>query len=153
VAGWIGGFVNSALLAGLALASVPLIIHLLNSQRHRPMRWAAMRFVLAAYRKTRRRVQLENLLLLLLRIAAVAFLALAIARPFTGTKSPLAGLTESRRDVVLVIDGSASTGYRENVETGFEREVSRAREVVRSLEGARGPRVRPAACARRRARA
>lgn len=142
MAGWIGGFVNGALLAGLALASVPLIIHLLNRQRHRPMRWAAMRFVLAAYRKTRRRVQLENLLLLLLRIAAVAFLALAIARPFTGTKSPLAGLTESRRDVVLVIDGSASTGYRENVETGFEREVSRAREVVRSLEGARGDRAR-----------
>jgi Aerotolerance regulator N-terminal len=142
MSGWIGGFVNSALLAGLALASVPLIIHLLNRQRHRPMRWAAMRFVLAAYRKTRRRVQLENLILLLLRMAAVALLALAIARPFTGSRSPLAGLTESRRDVVLVIDGSASTGYRESVETGFEREVARAREVVRGLEGARGDRAR-----------
>jgi hypothetical protein len=139
---WIGGFVNGALIAGVALASVPLIIHLLNRQRHRPLPWAAMRFVLAAYKKTRRRVQLENLLLLALRMAAVALLALAIARPYTGSKSPLAGLTESRRDVVLVIDGSASTGFRENVETGFEREVSRAREIVRGLESARGDRAR-----------
>jgi hypothetical protein len=140
--GLLGGFVNSALLAGLALISVPLIIHLLNRQRHRPLRWAAMRFVLAAYRKTRRRVQMENLLLLLLRMAAIALLALAVARPFTGVKSPLAGLTESRRDVVLVVDGSASTGYRESVETVFEREVTRAREIVRGLDGARGDRVR-----------
>lgn len=139
---FLGGWVNSALLAGTALAAVPLVIHLLNRQRHKPIQWAAMRFVLAAYRKTRRRVELENLLLLLLRMTGIALLALAVARPFTGSKSPLAGLTESRRDVVLVLDGSASTGYRESVETVFERAVTRAREIVRGLESARGDRVR-----------
>ena len=142
IGAWIGGFVNPALLAGLGLASVPVIIHLLNRQRHRPMPWAAMRFVLAAYRRTRRRVQLENLLLLLLRVAGVALLAFAISRPFAGDSSPLARLTESRRDLALVIDGSASTGYREGVETAFEREVARAREILRDLDGAHGDRVR-----------
>ena len=111
--GALGGFVNAGLLAGLSLASVPLIIHLLNRQRHKPMPWAAMRFVQAAWKKTRRRVQLENLILLLLRMAAMALLALAVARPFTGAKSPFAGLTESRRDLVLLVDGSASMGWRE----------------------------------------
>ena len=53
---------------GALLASVPLLIHLLNRQRHRPLEWAAMKFVLAAYRKTRRRAQLENLILLLLSV-------------------------------------------------------------------------------------
>lgn len=139
---WIGGFVNAGLIAGVALAAVPLAIHLLNRQRHKPMPWAAMRFVLAAYRRTRRRVELENLLLLFLRMAAIALLALAVARPFTGAASPLAGLTESRRDLVLVVDGSASTGYREGVETVYEREISRAREIVRELDGGRGDRVR-----------
>lgn len=141
-AAWIGGFVNPALLAGLGLASVPVIIHLLNRQRHRPMPWAAMRFVLAAYKRTRRRVQLENLLLLLLRVAAIALLACAISRPFAGDSSPLARLTESRRDLALVIDGSASTGYREGVETVFEREIARAREILRDLDSAHGDRVR-----------
>ncbi len=36
------GFVNPALVAGAALATVPLIIHLLNRQRHRPLSWAAL---------------------------------------------------------------------------------------------------------------
>src|SRR5689334_17806906 len=99
------GFVNPGLLVGASLAAVPLLIHLLNRQRHRPMPWAAMRFVLAAYKKTRRRARFENLILLLLRMAAVALLALAIARPFVGHQNPLAGLTENRRDLVLVLDG------------------------------------------------
>lgn len=138
----LGGFVNTALLWGATLAAVPLVIHLLNRQRHKPMPWAAMRFVLAAYRKTRRRVQMENLLLLMLRMAAVALLAFALARPFTGRLSPLAGFTESRRDVILVLDASASTGYRESVDTVFDRAVARAREIVRELDGGRGDRVR-----------
>jgi len=144
--GALGGFVNAGLLAGLALVSIPLIIHLLNRQRHKPLRWAAMRFVQAAWRKTRRRVQLENLLLLFLRMAAVALLALAVARPFTGAASPLAGLVESRRDLVLLVDGSASMGWREGVETSFEKALHRARALIRELDAGRGDRVRLVLC-------
>ena len=68
------GFVHPLLLWGMALCSIPLLIHLLNRRRHKPLPWAAMKFVLAAYKRTRRRVQMENLLLLLLRMAAVAAL-------------------------------------------------------------------------------
>ncbi len=136
------GFVNPALVAGLALASVPLIIHLLNRQRFRPMPWAAMRFVLAAYKKTRRRANLENLLLLLLRMAAVALLALAVARPFLGERSPLAQLAQSRRDVVLVLDLSGSTGYRTGVRSVHEDIVERARTILLELDAGRDDRVR-----------
>ena len=136
------GFVHPALAFGALLAAVPLVIHLLNRQRHRPLQWAAMRFVLAAYRRTRRRAQIENLILLLLRMAAVALLALAVARPFTDSSSPLAPLTESRRDLVLIVDASASTGYRESVRSVFEAELERAREILASFDGTRGDRVR-----------
>ncbi len=136
------GFVNPGLVAGVALASVPLIIHLLNRQRHRPMPWAAMRFVLAAHRRTRRRANLENLLLLLLRVAAVALFALAIARPFIGERSPLAQLAQSRRDLVLVLDLSASTGYREGARSVHEAIVERARAILLELDSARDDRVR-----------
>ena len=136
------GFVHPALAFGALLAAVPLVIHLLNRQRHKPMQWAAMRFVLAAYKKTRRQVQLENLLLLLLRMLAVALLALAIARPYASRESALAVLTEERRDVVLIVDGSASTGYREDVQTVFERIVERASDIVGELDAGRGDRAR-----------
>ena len=57
------GFLHPALLWGTALAAVPLIIHILNRRRHRPLVWGAMRFVLAAHKRTRRRVQLEKKIL------------------------------------------------------------------------------------------
>jgi hypothetical protein len=136
------GFVHPGLVAGAALAAVPLVIHLLNRQRHKPMPWAAMRFVLAAYKKTRRRARFENLILLLLRMAAVALLALAVARPFVGKDDVLSGLTETRRDVVLVLDGSASTGWREGTRSVFEAITARARELVLELDSTRGDRVR-----------
>lgn len=138
----IDGFVHPALAAGALLAAVPLLIHLLNRQRHRPMAWAAMRFVQAAWRRTRRRARLESLILLLLRMAAVALLALAVARPFAGGASPLAALAESRRDLVVVLDGSASTGWRGPTQSVFERAVDRARALVGELDGGRGDRVR-----------
>jgi len=139
--GLFGGFVNAGIVAGMALAVVPLVIHLLNRRRHKPMPWAAMRFVVEAYKRTRRRVRMENWLLLLLRMGAIALLALAIARPFTGSDSPLAGITETRRDLVVIVDGSASTGWREGVETVFERGVARSRELLRGLSGPRGDRA------------
>ena len=139
---WIAGFGNQALALGAALAAVPLLIHIFNRQRHTPMPWAGMRFVLAAFKKTRRRSQFENLLLLLLRMAAIALLALALARPFTSSDSPLAQLTEERRDLVLILDSSASTGFRQDVETIFERIVDRARHLISGLKTGRGDRVR-----------
>ena len=107
-----------------------------------------MSFVLAAYKRTRRRVQLENLLLLLLRMAALALLAFCVARPFASGDSPLARLTEDRRDVLLVLDASASTGYREDVETVFERIVARAQAIASSMDGARGDRLQLLVAAR-----
>lgn len=134
------GFLHPALLWGAALAAVPILIHILNRRRHRRLPWGAMRFVLAAYRKTRRRVQLENWILLLLRTAAILLLALALARPFLGKSSPLAALTEKRRALVLALDASASTGYRE-FESVHAAILARARSLLSELDGTRGDRV------------
>lgn len=137
----VDGFLNTGLAIGATLAAVPLLIHLLNRQRHKPLQWGAMKFVIAAYKKTRRRAQIENLILLLLRMAAVALLAFAVARPYTGEHSMFNALTQTRRDVLLVIDGSASTAYRQDVRTVFENIVERAREIALQLDGTRDDRL------------
>ncbi len=134
------GFVNPGLVAGAALAGVPLLIHLLNRQRPKPLAWGAMRFVLAAYRKTRRQVQLENLLLLLLRMGAIALLALCVARPFAD-KGPLGPLTQQRRDLVLIMDTSASMGYREKAQDLFSLSTLRATELLTELDEPGGDRA------------
>ena len=52
-----GGFLNPLLAFGVLAAAVPLIIHLLNRSRHKPMDWAAMRFARAAWKRIRRRTR------------------------------------------------------------------------------------------------
>ncbi len=96
---------HPALLGGLALISVPILIHLLLRQRPQPRPWAAMRWLLAAAQRAQRRYKLTNLLLLLMRCALVALIALALARP------SLAGLGGGD-SLVLILDISASMGAR-----------------------------------------
>ena len=74
-------FLNPALLLGLFAVAVPIIIHLLNRRRFRRVPWAAMRFLKVSVEQNQRRMKIEDFILLLLRCAMVALLALALARP------------------------------------------------------------------------
>ncbi len=67
-------FINPGM-AWFALAGlIPIIIHLLNKQRFKRVRWAAMAFLMEALKKTRRRLQIENLLLLIIRVLILVLL-------------------------------------------------------------------------------
>src|ERR1700709_878808 len=68
-------------LAGILLAAIPIIIHLLNRRRFKTVTWAAMEFLLRAMRKNRRRLKFEQWLLLATRCLLVFLLGLALARP------------------------------------------------------------------------
>lgn len=74
-------FVHPALLGGVLLAAVPIILHLVMRQQPKHLVFPALRFIQARQQANRRQLRLRHLLLLVLRTAAVALLALAIARP------------------------------------------------------------------------
>ena len=125
-------FLNPALLAGALLFAVPLVIHLLNRQRHKKRPWAAMEFLLRAYQKQRNRLRNENLLLLLLRCLVPIVLALAIARPVLQAAAGLLGGSVVVHHVVLV-DGSYSMGMRQD---GGQSPFDKARTLIgRLLDG------------------
>lgn len=134
-------FLHPALLGFAALFAVPLIIHLLNRRRFRIVPWAAMDFLLAAYKKKRKRLELENLLLLLLRCAIPVVLALVFARPYFGADSVLARFAEPRREVVLVVDESYSMSRRVGAATQFQNALEQCRRLAGSLDFERGDRV------------
>src|SRR5262249_38184978 len=104
------GFLNILMLAGLAAVVIPPIIHLLNRRRFDVVDWGAMQF-LEMSQRTRRQVFIEELLLMLLRMALIAILVFALAAPYA--TGPLIEKITGRdnRDVVLIIDGSTSTSY------------------------------------------
>jgi hypothetical protein len=68
------------MLLGILLISVPIIIHLINRIRFKRIRWAAMEFLLKSQKRNRRRLILEQLLLLALRCFLVLLAGLLVAR-------------------------------------------------------------------------
>ena len=71
-------FLNLAMLAGLVAVLIPPLIHLLNRKRFDVVRWGAMRFLQVSER-TRRKVFLEELLLMLIRMGLIALMVIALA--------------------------------------------------------------------------
>ncbi|HZW07934.1 MAG TPA: BatA domain-containing protein, partial [Phycisphaerales bacterium] len=118
------------LIGGLAAVSLPIIIHLLLRRRKKPMEWGAMRFVLEAYRKTRRRTNLEKWLLLACRCLLVAALAVALARPLVA-----GGSSEGRggRTVWLMLDDGLVGQTSEDGKTDLARAVERCKAVLATL--------------------
>ncbi|MCW5754164.1 MAG: BatA domain-containing protein [Phycisphaeraceae bacterium] len=126
---------------GLACVAVPILIHILMRRRRAPVRWGAMKFLLAAYRRQRRRLQFEQWLLLAVRCLLVAAAALGIGGLLWGG----GGETGGARPVVmfLVIDDSLASGAIDPTtgETSLERQIRAARGVAAQLNSARGDRL------------
>ena len=119
-------------LAGLACAAGPIIIHLLNRRRPKQVRWAAMDFLREALQRHRRMIQIRDLLLLLLRVAAVVLFGLALARPyFTASNQSYDGTQPLH--AVLLVDNSLSMGYQTVSGTMLDEARNRARDFIDRL--------------------
>lgn len=121
--------VSPAMLGWLLAAAAPLLIHLWSRRRYREMPWAAMRFLLAAVRSSRRRMRLEQWLLLAVRTLLVVLVVLAVAEPFFERGMILLGAAE-RVHRVLVVDGSYSMAYIPTDTSRFERAKELAARIV-----------------------
>jgi hypothetical protein len=122
-----------------AAAAVPILIHLFARQRFKRVAWGAMEFLRRAFKKTQRRVRLEHLLILLLRILALVLLALALAEPLRDVTGLISG---QRRELVLILDDSFSMGAQEaDGATPFAHARARAAEETSELRGDRGDSV------------
>jgi Aerotolerance regulator N-terminal len=118
------------LIWGMLLSIIPIIIHLMNRRRFRRVEWAPMRYLKLTIRRNRRRIQIEQLLLLLLRIALPVLLFLFLARPVlnpTGLERWFIG--GGRSSQVVLIDDSLSMGYASGGPPAFHR----AREVAGAI--------------------
>ncbi len=129
-------FLHPALLAaGLAAIAIPIIIHLLMHRRRKPVMWGAMRFLLEAYKRQRRKLMVEKWLLLACRCLVLALIALAIGRPLLGAL----GTGRSGRTVYLVIDNALAAQTRDaDGRTALDRHKLAAKGVLDALRAATG---------------
>ncbi|HTO97480.1 MAG TPA: BatA domain-containing protein, partial [Myxococcales bacterium] len=74
-------FAHPAYLWGLFAIALPILVHLFNQRRPRPLAFGAIEFVLRSQRQKARRLRLRQILLLALRCLLIAAVACALARP------------------------------------------------------------------------
>jgi hypothetical protein len=126
--------------AAAAAVGLPVLIHLLFRKRYQIVPWAAMRFLVVAERRHRRRI--DHWVLLALRLLALLLPLFAMvaatkwAEPLWQAVRP--GATETLANVprthhVVVLDASLSmTARTDDGQTRFERGVAQAEALVRS---------------------
>lgn len=125
-------FLNWIMLGGVAALSIPLVIHLFNRSRFRVVQWGAMHLLENVVRVNRKRIRIEQLILLLVRCAIPAVLALLMARPvITGWKS-LSG--DAPSSTVVLLDNSYSMEAGGASGSNFDAAVEQTKQLLSNLK-------------------
>ncbi|MBZ5712190.1 BatA domain-containing protein [Nannocystis pusilla] len=120
------------LLLGLLGLAAPLVAHLRGREEPRRIAFAALRFVKPGDEVVTMRRHLRDRLLLALRLAALALLALALARPVSSGRARVAVLGEPH-DAILLVDGSMSMSLKTGGVRALDGAADAAAAVVDAL--------------------
>src|ERR1044071_5975015 len=114
-------------LAGLA---IPVLLHLTQREKKQVVRFPSLMFVRRIPYQSVRRRKIQNWLLLAVRLAALALLIFAFARPLIlrGDAPPAPGT--GAREVVVLVDTSYSMGYGDR----WERARAAAHDQISKLQ-------------------
>jgi hypothetical protein len=104
-------FLAPAFFAGLAVLAVPVLIHLIQRERKEVVAFPSLMFLRKIPYQSVERRRIHNWLLLFLRLAAMACLIAAFSRPFLKEGVAAAAARTGAREVVILLDVSASMGY------------------------------------------
>ena len=122
---------------GALAALLPVAIHLINRQRAKVVRFAALEHLLQSDKRLAQRLKLRQLIVLVLRMALMAFLALALAKPSLDETVSVVGHTSGPGAIALVIDDSMSMNAR--MPGDDETLLDKALEIAEARVAGGGP--------------
>jgi hypothetical protein len=100
-------FVNPLFLFGLFAIAIPVIIHLFNFRKFQKVHFTNVEFIEELKQQTQKQSQLKHLIVLMLRILAIAALVLAFAQPYLPTaKNEIK--QDSQNQISIFVDNSFS---------------------------------------------
>ncbi len=121
-------FLNPLYLLGLALASIPILIHLLIIRKNKTIEFSSLRFLKELQKTQIRRLKLKQLLLLILRTLIIVFLILSFSRPVVRSDFPIFR-NYSNISTVIILDNSISM----DVSDEFGNRLRQGKGFVTSL--------------------
>ena len=123
-------FLNLTFLFGALGAAVPLILHLVRRQRAGIHVFSMVRFLISSQRSVVRQQRFRRLLLLLLRMAVCALLAVIFARPFLRDQDETVFAGTQPEAVAILVDTSYSMGFGNRIALAKRR----AAEILNDLQ-------------------
>ncbi len=120
-------FVFPGLLWALTLLIIPIIIHLFYFRRFKKVYFSNVKFLQEIKQETSSRNKLKNLLILLMRLLAIACLILAFAQPFLSTEKAIKSGTKG---ISIYIDNSFSMSAEADNESLLQRAKKKAIEII-----------------------
>ncbi|HEX4083566.1 MAG TPA: BatA domain-containing protein [Chthoniobacteraceae bacterium] len=124
-------FLQPLLLMALPIAALPVIIHLIHLLRRRQVKWAAMIFLRAAQQMQKGLSRLRQILILALRVLAVAAIILVAGRPLAGG---WLGLTGGAPDTVLVLLDRSASMEQKDLATGVSKRMAGLRNLAKAID-------------------
>jgi hypothetical protein len=125
-------FLHPALLWLIPLAAIPVLLHLLTLHRLKTVELSTYRFLFDSYVQQRRRMQFLEVLLAMLRALFLLVLVLVVCRPVLKKWDALFK-TGSGREVILLVDCSASMNAHTGGASSFDRAKTAALAVAERL--------------------
>ena len=114
-------FLNSGILLTAVTAVLPIIIYLFAKKKPQKVFFSTIRFIKESQRKQKSKINLKNLLLLLIRILIILFTILALARPTIKSNLISKGNIHPKTAVAIIIDNSYSMDYLVDTQTELEK--------------------------------
>ena len=124
-------FLQPLLLIGMPLALLPLIIHLIHRNRHRTVDWAAMLFLIDARKMNKGMARLRQILILAMRVVAVAMLIFAASRPLSGGALSLWG---GQADTIIILLDRSASMEQQILESGESKRLAALEKLSDLLE-------------------
>ena len=123
-------FLTPSVLWLLGALSIPILIHLLSRLRINKVEFSTVRFIKQLETSSIRKMQIQKILLLLLRILALASLVLMMAQPVTQGFMPGWMAAEQAARLVMIIDNSASMTVKDGEKTFLDRSKNETMALV-----------------------
>ncbi|MRT92061.1 BatA domain-containing protein [Ancylomarina sp. 16SWW S1-10-2] len=126
-------FQNPNILWGLISLIIPIIIHLFNFKRFKPIYFSNLKYLKDITAENKNRSKIKSWLLLLTRLLALACLIIAFAQPYIPTNNTLSSSDKQKHVAHIYVDNSFSMNAE--TENGIAIEIAKAKaiELVNSL--------------------
>ncbi len=124
-------FLNSGILFVASAVAIPVIIYLFAKKKPLKIVFSSIRFIKESQQKQRKKINLKNILLLIIRMLIILFTILAISRPAIKTKILSEGSKHPKTAIAIILDNSYSMNYLVDTQT----ELEKGKLILQQLNG------------------